>query len=98
MVSIARAAPAASRIWSVAFMISGPIPSPWATVIGVLVGIEGIPRISQRGQASMGYDAVASCEPSIHSEAANRSWIGIRVIFVCGLSDRRVLENYTHSA
>src|ERR1017187_2352182 len=45
MVSISRAAPAASRIWSVAFMISGPMPSPCATVIGVLVGISGIPSI-----------------------------------------------------
>src|SRR5580765_2033161 len=39
MVSISRAAPAASNIWSVAFMISGPMPSPWATVIGVFVDI-----------------------------------------------------------
>src|SRR5579864_7037280 len=45
MVSISRAAPAASRIWSVALIISGPIPSPCATVIGVLVGISGIPKI-----------------------------------------------------
>src|SRR5215510_1949871 len=41
MVSISRAAPAPSRIWSVAFMISGPMPSPWATVIGVLVDTGG---------------------------------------------------------
>src|ERR1022692_3640845 len=45
MVSISRAAPAASRIWSVAFMISGPMPPPCATVIGVFVGINGIPSI-----------------------------------------------------
>src|SRR5579863_6878414 len=45
MVSISRAAPAASRIWSVAFMISGPMPSPCATVMGVLVGIFGTSSI-----------------------------------------------------
>src|SRR5450759_831131 len=39
MVSISRAAPAASNIRSVALMISGPMPSPWATVIGVFVDI-----------------------------------------------------------
>src|SRR5579885_2123927 len=39
MVSISSAAPAASRIWRVAAMISGPMPSPYATVMGVLVGI-----------------------------------------------------------
>src|SRR5437764_13230300 len=39
IVSISRAAPEASRIWRVAFMISGPMPSPWATVMGVFVGI-----------------------------------------------------------
>ena len=32
-------APASFRIWRVASMISGPMPSPWATVIGVLVDI-----------------------------------------------------------
>src|ERR1700730_17166863 len=45
MVSISRAAPAASRISRVAFMISGPMPSPWATVIGVFLAIIGIHRI-----------------------------------------------------
>src|ERR1017187_10458716 len=45
MVSISRAAPDASRIWSVAPMISGPIPSPYATVIGVLVNIVGTSSI-----------------------------------------------------
>src|SRR5882757_1212567 len=40
MVSISSAAPPASRIWRVAFMISGPMPSPWATVMGVLVAME----------------------------------------------------------
>src|ERR1017187_2722681 len=43
MVSISRAAPAASKIWSVAFMISGPMPSPWATVIGVFLDIREQP-------------------------------------------------------
>src|SRR5580693_2882049 len=36
MVSISRAAPAPSRICRVAAMISGPMPSPCATVMGVL--------------------------------------------------------------
>jgi hypothetical protein len=27
-------------------MISGPMPSPWATVIGVFVGIRGITKIN----------------------------------------------------
>src|SRR5450759_4224647 len=39
MVSISRAAPAASNMRSVALMISGPMPSPWATVMGVFVDI-----------------------------------------------------------
>src|SRR5436190_7759566 len=41
MVSIASCAPAASRMWSVAPMISGPMPSPCATVIGMRVAIGG---------------------------------------------------------
>src|ERR1017187_6678488 len=45
MVSISRAAPAASKIWRVALMISGPMPSPCATVIGVFVGIIGTTSI-----------------------------------------------------
>src|ERR1700683_1032824 len=48
MVSISRAAPDASRIRSVAAMISGPMPSPCATVMGVLVGISGTLTISCR--------------------------------------------------
>src|SRR6185436_9464240 len=40
MVSMSSAAPDASRIWRVALMISGPMPSPWATVMGVLVAME----------------------------------------------------------
>src|ERR1035437_3029897 len=39
MVSISRAAPAAANIRSVALMISGQMPSPWATVMGVFVNI-----------------------------------------------------------
>src|SRR5450759_4249188 len=39
MVSISRGAPAASNMRSVALMISGPMPSPWATVMGVFVDI-----------------------------------------------------------
>ena len=38
-VSISMLAPAALIIWRVASMISGPIPSPYATVIGVLFAI-----------------------------------------------------------
>src|ERR1019366_5364040 len=43
MVSISRGAPAASSIRSVASMISGPMPSPWATVMGVFVDIRELP-------------------------------------------------------
>src|ERR1035438_9635108 len=43
MVSISRGAPAASNIRSVASMISGPMPSPWATVMGVFVDIRETP-------------------------------------------------------
>src|ERR1017187_8804448 len=43
MVSILRGAPAASSIRSVASMISGPMPSPWATVMGVFVDIREPP-------------------------------------------------------
>src|SRR5580658_3583800 len=39
MVSISRAAPEASKICKVAAMISGPMPSPCATVMGVLLDI-----------------------------------------------------------
>ena len=41
MVSISIWAPAAWMMASVACMISGPIPSPWATVMGVLEVIWG---------------------------------------------------------
>src|ERR1022692_4842803 len=43
MVSISRGAPAASNIRSVASMISGPMPSPWATVMGIFVDIREPP-------------------------------------------------------
>src|SRR5437870_4936920 len=41
MVSISRAAPASLRIVRVASMISGPMPSPWATVMGTFLVIGG---------------------------------------------------------
>src|ERR1035441_2842576 len=43
MVSISRGAPAASNIRSVASMISGPMPSQWATVMGIFVDIREPP-------------------------------------------------------
>src|ERR1022692_52736 len=52
MVSISRAAPDASRMCKVAAMISGPMPSPCATVMGVLLDIgkpkhKGLRRVTQ---------------------------------------------------
>src|ERR1017187_2848309 len=52
MVSISRAAPDASRMCKVAAMISGPMPSPCATVMGVLLDIGkpkhiGLRRVAQ---------------------------------------------------
>src|ERR1017187_8601059 len=43
MVSISSGAPAASNMRSVASMISGPMPSPWATVMGIFVDIRETP-------------------------------------------------------
>ena len=52
MVSMSRAAPEASRMCKVAAMISGPMPSPCATVMGVLLDIGkskhiGLRRVTQ---------------------------------------------------
>ena len=50
------AAPASSRIWSVAAMISGPMPSPCATVMGVFdigrINIVGCAGFRNRARAS----------------------------------------------
>jgi hypothetical protein len=52
MVSIAKAAPDSFKMCRVAAMISGPMPSPWATVIGVGVAIDTKPsRISRQREA-----------------------------------------------
>src|SRR5580698_2819967 len=47
MVSMSRSAPASWRICSVAAMISGPMPSPCATVIGVRVAMS---CVGEKGQ------------------------------------------------
>src|SRR5580658_5366564 len=57
MVSISGAAPDASRICKVAAMISGPMPSPCATVIGVLVGKPQHTRLRRVSQARRGITA-----------------------------------------
>src|SRR5262245_12758904 len=53
MVSISIAAPASFRMVRVASMISGPMPSPWATVMGTLVVIGGFSSIGHSAGASL---------------------------------------------
>src|ERR1700691_4590554 len=61
MVSMSSAAPASFRICRVAAIISGPMPSPWATVIGVGVAIDAkLPRITCEAIRRPGLSARAS--------------------------------------
>src|ERR1017187_5558975 len=64
MVSISRAAPDASRMCKVAAMISGPIPSPGATVMGVLLDI-GKPKHIGLRRVAQGWPAVSPLRASV---------------------------------
>src|ERR1039458_4614471 len=63
MVSISRAAPDASRIRRVALIISGPMPSPWATVMGIFI-ITGIPKIVTPLPGGISEAALFSSKPA----------------------------------
>src|ERR1700730_1058122 len=54
MFSISIAAPASLRMESVASMISGPMPSPWATVIGTFFVIRGFFSIGHSRGGDLG--------------------------------------------